>query len=266
MISFSDILYNKQSGIAKITINRPEVRNAFRPLTVDELIAAFQDAWDDDTIGVVILTGAGDKAFCSGGDQKTRGPQGYSDPSGHNKLRVPELHTIIRMIPKPVIAMVNGYAIGGGHVLQVICDLTIASDTAIFGQSGPQVGSYDAGFGTIFLSRIVGEKKAREIWYLCKQYPAEEALAMGLVNTVVPHDALLDETNRWANRILEMSPTALRVLKASFNQDTDWAYGLQAMAHASVSMFYGTEEAQEGVQSFLEKRKPDFSSFRRQGW
>ena len=259
---FIDILYDKQAGIATITINRPEVLNAFRPLTVDELIEAFRDAGEDESIGVVVLTGAGERAFCSGGDQKLRGKEGYLDDGATRPIRVPELHTAIRMAPKPVIAKVNGYAIGGGHVLHVVCDLSIASDNAIFGQAGPRVGSFDAGFGTIFLSRIVGEKKAREIWYLCKQYSAQEALGMGLVNTVVSQARLDAECQEWAERLLEMSPSALRMLKASFNQDTDWAYGLQEMAHAAVSWFYGTEEAAEGNRAFNEKRKPDFSRFR----
>ena len=263
---FTDILYDKREAIATIAINRPQMRNAFRPLTVDEMIAAFRDAWDDDGVGVVILTGAGDVAFSSGGDQKARGRGGYADGTGHTRLRVPELHAIIRMIPKPVIAMVNGYAIGGGHVLHVVCDLSIASENAIFGQTGPRGGSFDAGFGTVFLSRVVGEKKAREIWYLCRQYSAQEALDMGLVNKVVPLDRLEAECREWAARMLEMSPTALRMLKASFNQDTDWVYGLQAMAHGAVSLFYDTDEAAEGARAFLEKRQPDFSRFRRQSW
>ena len=262
----TDILYDKRAGVATVTINRPDVLNAFRPRTVDELIAAFQDAWDDDEIAVIVLTGAGDRAFCSGGDQKLRGASGYREGEAPERLRVPELHTIIRMVPKPVIAMVNGYAIGGGHVLHVVCDLSIASETAVFGQAGPRVGSFDAGFGTVFLSRIVGEKKAREIWYLCRQYSAQEALEMGLVNKVVPPDRLAAETREWADRMLEMSPTALRFLKASFNQDTDWAYGMQAMAHGAVSLFYATPEAQEGAQAFVEKRKPDFGTFRRGSW
>ena len=271
--TFTDILFEKSDGIATVTINRPEVLNAFRPRTVDELIAAFEDAGNDDAIGVVVLTGAGDRAFCSGGDQKLRGPDGYQDAEGAEgegarkaRMRVPELHTAIRMIPKPVIAMVNGYAIGGGHVLQVIYDLSIASENAVFGQAGPRVGSFDAGFGTVFLSRIVGEKKAREIWYLCLQYSAQEALDMGLVNKVVAPGQLETATREWADRLLEMSPTALRMLKASFNQDTDWVYGLQAMAHGAVSMFYNTAEAQEGAEAFREKRKPDFSPYRKQSW
>ncbi len=265
-MNYTDILYSKINGIATITINRPEVRNAFRPLTVDEMINAFQDAWDDDEIGVVILTGKGDKAFCSGGDQKIRSPKGYQSKAGNNKLKISELHTIIRMIPKPVIAAINGYAIGGGHVLHVICDLSIASENAIFGQSGPKVGSFDAGFGTAFLSQVVGEKKAREIWFLCQQYSAEEALAMGLINKIVPANELESTAISWADRILEMSPTAIRFLKASFNQSTDWAYGLQQMAHGAVHMYYETEEAQEGANAFNEKRKPNFSKFRNQTW
>jgi naphthoate synthase len=263
---FSDILYKMSDGIAWVTINRPEVRNAFRPRTIDELVLAFGKAWHDDDVGVIVLTGAGDKAFCAGGDQRVRGKGGYEDESGTPRLQVLELHRMIRMVPKPVIAMVNGYAIGGGHVLHVLCDLTIASETAIFGQAGPRVGSFDAGFGTIYLSRIVGEKKAREIWYLCRQYTAREAEQMGLVNSVVSPEELKGETERWAQEILEKSPTALRMLKASFNADTDWAYGLQAIAHGATSLFYQTEEASEGRSAFLEKRKPDFSRFRRHPW
>jgi naphthoate synthase len=265
-MQFKDIFYNKKDGIAKVTINRPEVRNAFRPRTVDEMIAAFEDAWHDDTIGVVVLTGAGDRAFCSGGDQKLRSKGGYKDESGTPRLQVLQLHRLIRMIPKPVIAMVNGYAIGGGHVLHVLCDLSIASDTAIFGQTGPKVGSFDAGFGSVFLSRIVGEKKAREIWFLCRQYSAQEALEMGLVNRVVSPDNLEEETSLWCRDLLDKSPTALRMLKASFNADTDWVYGLQAVAHGATSLFYTTEEAAEGRDAFVEKRKPDFSPFRRMPW
>ena len=265
-MTYEDILYEKGGGIATVTINRPAVRNAFRPLTVDEMIAAFQDAWEDDEVGVVILTGAGDKAFSSGGDQKVRGEDGYRDGTGRAKLRITELHAVIRMIPKPVIAAVNGFAIGGGHVLHVICDLSLASENAVFGQTGPRVGSFDAGFGTVFLARVVGEKKAREIWYLCRQYSAREALEMGLVNKIVPPRELMAEAHAWAARILEMSPTALRFLKASFNQDTDWAYGLQQMAHGAVHLFYNTDEAAEGVRAFNEKRPPDFAPFRRQSW
>ena len=265
-LTFTDILYHKGEGIAWVTINRPEVRNAFRPLTVDEMVQAVQDAWHDDDIGVVVLTGSGDKAFCAGGDQKVRGKGGYLDQAGRPRLQVLELHRTIRVVPKPVIAMVNGYALGGGHVLHLLCDLTIASETAIFGQAGPKVGSFDAGFGTILLSRIVGEKKAREIWYLCRQYTAREAEEMGLVNKVVPPDQLEEETVRWGRELLQMSPMALAMLKASFNADTDWVYGLQAIAHGATSLFYRTEEAQEGRDAFLEKRKPDFSRFRQLPW
>jgi naphthoate synthase len=265
--AFTDILYHKEKGIAKLTINRPEVRNAFRPKTIDELVQAFDDAWQDDNIGVIVLTGAGEKAFCSGGDQRIRGSGGYTDESGHIRLQVLQLHRMIRMVPKPVIAMVNGYAIGGGHVLHLLCDLSIASETAIFGQSGPRVGSFDAGFGSVYLARTVGEKKAREIWYLCRQYSAAEAERMGLVNKVVTAEQLEAETTQWAEEILEKSPTAIRMLKASFNAATDWVYGLQAIAHGATSLFYQTEEAQEGREAFLEKRKPDFSRFRqRQPW
>ena len=263
---FKDILYDKKDGIARVTINRPEVRNAFRPKTIDEMVAGFMDAWHDDSVGVVVLTGAGDKAFCSGGDQRLRGRGGYNDEARTPRLQVMEVQRIIRMIPKPVIAMVNGYAIGGGHILHILCDLSIASETAIFGQSGPKVGSFDAGFGTVYLSRIVGEKKAREIWYLCRQYSAQEALQMGLVNRVVPPQELEAETMKWCREILEKSPTALRMLKASFNADTDWVYGLQAIAHGATGLFYLTEEAQEGAKAFLEKRNPDFSRFRHMPW
>jgi len=262
-----DILYQKDVGIATVTINRPEVRNAFRPKTIDEMVSAFLDAWHDDDIGVVVLTGAGDMAFCSGGDQRLRGLGGYQDNSQElPRLQVLELHRVIRMIPKPVIAMVNGYAIGGGHVIQVLCDLSIASETAIFGQVGPKVGSFDAGFGTIYLAAIVGEKKAREIWYLCRQYSANEALDMGLINKVVPPEELHSETQQWCRELLEKSPTALRMLKSSFNAATDWAYGLEAVAHGATSLYYRTEEANEGRLAFLEKRKPDFTPYRHMPW
>ena len=261
---YTDTIYTKRSGVATVTINRPEVRNAFRPETVDEMVHAFDDAWHDDDIGVIVLTGAGDKAFCSGGDQRVRGAGGYEDAGGHARLQVLQLHRMIRTVPKPVIAMVNGYAIGGGHVLHVLCDLTIASETAIFGQSGPRVGSFDAGFGTIYLAQVVGEKRAREIWYLCRQYTALEAERMGLVNRVVAPDKLEEETMHWAAEILTKSPTAIRMLKASFNAATDWAYGLQAVAHGATSLFYRTEEAAEGRAAFLERRAPDFSRFRSQ--
>ncbi len=265
-MEYKDIFFEKSDGIATVTINRPEVRNAFRPRTIDEMIDAFKDSWSDESIGVVIMTGQGDKAFCSGGDQKQRGNGGYEDESGTPRLQVLELHRTIRAIPKPVIAAVNGYAIGGGHVLHLLCDLTIASENAIFGQTGPKVGSFDAGFGSVFLSRIVGEKKAREIWYLCRQYSAKEALDMGLINTIVPLEDLIFESRKWAQEMLEKSPTALRFLKASFNADTDWVYGMQAIAHGATSLFYQTEEAWEGRTAFLEKRPPNFSKFRHQPW
>ncbi len=265
-LDYEDIIYEKREGVAKITINRPKVMNAFRPKTIDEMVAAFQDAWHDDTTGVVVLTGAGDKAFCAGGDQRLKGPGGYRDESGAAKMQVMELHRNIRMIPKPVIAMVNGYAIGGGHVLHVLCDLSIASETAVFGQTGPKVGSFDGGFGSVFLARIVGEKKAREIWYLCRQYTAREAEQMGLVNKVVPPEELGAETMRWCDDLLKRSPTTLRMLKASFNAATDWVYGLQAVAHGANSLFYGTPEALEGSNAFLEKREPDFSPYRHMPW
>jgi 2-ketocyclohexanecarboxyl-CoA hydrolase len=265
-MELTDILYEKQNGIAKITINRPQVYNAFRARTVQELIWAFRDAWDDNTVGVVVLTGAGDKAFCTGGDQKERGSEGYGSSGGLGGgigLEVETLHSVIRNIPKPVIAAVNGYAIGGGHVLHVICDLTIASDRAIFGQIGPKVGSYDAGFGASYLARIVGEKKAREIWYLCRQYSAEEALQMGLVNKVVPHDQLMVEVEEWCNQILDKSPTAIKMLKYSFNADSANIEGISRLAMGSLAMFYGTEEAKEGLNAFVEKRPVNFRKFRK---
>ncbi|MFQ5880515.1 MAG: 1,4-dihydroxy-2-naphthoyl-CoA synthase, partial [Dehalococcoidia bacterium] len=242
-LEFRDIIYDKRDGIAKVIINRPEVLNAFRPLTIDEMIQAFEDAWQDEGIGVVVLTGAGDRAFCTGGDQKVRGEGGYRDEAGTPRLQVTRLHRLIREIPKPVIAMVNGYAIGGGHVLHILCDLTIAAETARFGQTGPRVGSFDGGFGAIYLARIVGEKKAREIWYLCRQYTAQEALEMGLVNAVVPPEHLEEETLAWCREILAKSPTALRFLKAAFNADTDYVYGLQNLAHGATNLFYTTDEA-----------------------
>ena len=259
-MKYEDIFYEKRNGVAKITINRPEVRNAFRAKTCDEMGHALQDAWDDKSVGVVVITGAGDKAFCSGGDQKERQVGGYTGTAGRPMSL--ELHRLIRTIPKPVIAMVNGYAIGGGHVLHVICDLSIASETAIFGQTGPRVGSFDAGFGSVYLARVVGEKKAREIWYLCRQYSAQEALAMGLVNTVVPPDKLEEETMAWCREILAKSPTALKALKASFNADTDHVYGIEEMATQSLQLYYGTEEAMEGRNAFVEKRPVDFSPYR----
>ncbi len=265
MPDFVDIIYLKQDGIATVSINRPWVLNAFRPRTIDEMIEAFHDAWYDESIGVVVLTGE-QGHFCTGGDQKMRGPDGYKDEEGTPRLQVRNFHRMIREIPKPVIARVDGYAIGGGHVLHVLCDLTIASDRAIFGQTGPKVGSFDAGFGAMYLARIVGEKKAREIWYLCEQYSAEEAAAMGLVNKVVPRERLAEETTLWCHKILAKSPTALRFMKFGFNADTDHGYGLQALAHGATSLFYATEEGNEGRRAFLEKRPPDFSKYRRTPW
>lgn len=261
--NYEDILYETHEGIAKITINRPEVRNAFRPKTIFELIDAFAYARDDQNIGVIVLTGAGEKAFCSGGDQKVRGHGGYVGEDQIPRLNVLDLQRLIRVIPKPVIAMVAGYAIGGGHVLHIVCDLTIAADNAIFGQTGPIVGSFDAGYGSGYLARIVGHKKAREIWYLCRQYNAQEALDMGLVNTVVPLEKLEEETVQWCREILSKSPTALRFLKAAFNADTDGLAGLQQLAGDATLLFYTTDEAKEGRDSFKEKRTPDFKQFPR---
>jgi naphthoate synthase len=260
---FSDILYHKAEGMAKITINRPQVRNAFRPQTVDQMIAALADAREDETIGVVILTGAGDLAFCSGGDQKVRGDAGYRDAGGVHRLNVLDFQRQIRTCPKPVVAMVAGYAIGGGHVLHLLCDLTIAADNAVFGQTGPRVGSFDGGWGASYLARIVGQKKAREIWFLCRQYDARAALDMGLVNTVVPLARLEEETVAWCREILANSPLAIRVLKAALNADCDGQAGLQELAGNATLLFYMTEEGQEGRDAFVQKRKPDFSKFPR---
>src|SRR5579872_464313 len=260
---YSDILYERAEGIAKVTINRPEVRNAFRPETVAELLDAFARARDDAEIGVVLLTGAGTKAFCSGGDQRIRGDAGYVGRDGVPRLNVLDLQRAIRTLPKPVIAVVAGYAIGGGHVLHLICDLTIAAENAVFGQTGPKVGSFDAGYGATYLARVVGHKKAREIWYLCRQYSAQEALEMGLVNVVVPLDKLEETAIAWAREILEKSPTALRFLKASFNADTDGLAGLQQLAGDATLLFYLSEEAQEGRDAYVQKRKPNFSKFPR---
>jgi 2-ketocyclohexanecarboxyl-CoA hydrolase len=264
-MTFNDILYDKQDGIATITINRPKVLNAFRSQTVDEMVAAFQDAWADRTIGVVILTGVGDRAFSTGGDQSGRESGGYQGKAARSDtgLDIEDLHSIIREIPKPVIAAVNGYAIGGGHVLHFLCDLTIAADTARFGQVGPRVGSVDPGFGTAYLTRVVGEKKAREIWYLCRQYSAAEAEAMGLVNKVVPAAELMNEARAWAREILDKSPTAIKIAKASFNADTDHIRGISALGMSSLALYYATEEAMEGRNAFIEKRKPDFRKYRR---
>lgn len=261
--TYEDILYEKFEGIAKITINRPEVRNAFRPKTVSEMMDAFAAAREDGEVGVVILTGAGTKAFCSGGDQRVRGHGGYVGKDEVPRLNVLDLQRQIRTLPKPVIAMVAGYAIGGGHVLHIVCDLTIAAENAVFGQTGPKVGSFDAGYGATYLARIVGHKKAREIWYLCRQYSAQEALEMGLVNTVVPLERLEEETVTWAFEMLEKSPTALRFLKAAFNADTDGLAGLQQLAGDATLLYYQSEEAKEGHHAFLERRKPDFSKYPR---
>lgn len=259
--SYTDIKYEKSNGIAKITINRPEVRNAFRPLTVQEMSHALNDARDDLEIGVIILTGEGKEAFCSGGDQRIRGDAGYVDQSGIHRLNVLDFQKQIRGCPKPVIAMVAGFAIGGGHVLHVVCDLTIAADNAIFGQVGPKVGSFDGGFGSSYLSRIIGQKKAREIWYLCRRYNAQEALDMGLVNCVVPYDKLEETTIEWCNEILQHSPLAIRCLKSAFNADCDGQTGIQELAGNATLLYYMSEEAQEGHRAFLEKRRPDFSQF-----
>jgi naphthoate synthase len=260
---YADIVYETAEGIAKITINRPEVRNAFRPTTLFELSHAFNAARDDPAIGVIILTGAGTQAFCSGGDQKIRGDDGYLDTHGVGRLNVLDLQVQIRRTPKPVIAMVAGYAIGGGHVLHVCCDLTIAADNAIFGQTGPKVGSFDGGYGSWLLAETVGLKKAREIWYLCRQYTAQQALDMGLVNTVVPLERLEEETVAWARELLERSPLALRMLKGALNAVTDGAAGMQQFAGDATLLFYMSEEAQEGRDAFKEKRRPDFARFPR---
>ena len=261
---FTDIRYDHSgTGIARITIARPEVRNAFRPETVTELIDAFRDVRDDPSIGVALLTGAGDEAFCSGGDQRVKARGGYVGSDGVARLNVLDLQRLIRSLPIPVIALVNGYAIGGGHVLHVVCDISIASENAIFGQTGPKVGSFDGGFGVGLLARSVGQKRAREIWYLCRQYDARQALAMGLVNAVVPLAELEAEGVRWADEILEKSPTAIRLLKRAFNADTDGLAGLQELAGDATMLFYETDEAQEGSRAFLEKRKPDFHRFPR---
>lgn len=262
-VEFEDIKYEKGEGIAKVTINRPEVRNAFRPKTVNEMIAAFMDAREDSDVGVVILAGEGRDAFCSGGDQKIRGEAGYKDAEGVQRLNVLDLQRLIRTLPKPVIAMVAGYAIGGGHVLHLMCDLTIAADNARFGQTGPKVGSFDGGYGSSYMARIVGQKKAREIWFLCRQYDAQQALDMGLVNHVVPYDRLEEETVQWCREILANSPMAIRCLKAAMNADCDGQAGLQELAGNTTMLFYMSEEGQEGRNAFIEKRKPDFSKFRR---
>ena len=261
---YTDILYHQWEGIARITINRPELRNAFRPRTVEELIDAFHHAHHDPAVGVIVLTGAGELAFCSGGDQKVRGTEGgYQDEQGVQHLNVLDLQMQIRRLPKPVVAMVAGYAIGGGQVLHLVCDLTIAADNARFGQTGPRVGSFDAGLGAGLLARTVGLKKAKEIWFLCRQYDARQALEMGLVNTVVPLSELETETVRWCREMLQLSPTALRLIKAGFNADTDGLAGIQELAGNATGLFYMSPEAQEGRDAFVEKRPVDFSRFPR---
>lgn len=261
---FEDILYERTiDGVAKITINRPEVRNAFRPKTVIELQEAFNLAREDSEIGVIILTGAGPDAFCSGGDQRVRGHAGYVGGDGVPRLNVLDLQKQIRGLPKPVVAMVAGYAIGGGHVLHIVCDLTIAAENARFGQTGPKVGSFDGGLGSSYLARIVGQKKAREIWYLCRQYNAQEALDMGLVNKVVPLKDLETETLQWCREMLDHSPLALRCLKSALNADCDGQMGLLDLAGNATLLYYMSEEAKEGKNAYLEKRKPEFSKFPR---
>ncbi len=259
--TFGDIRYETAEGIAKITICRPEVRNAFRPQTLNELRDAFEIARDDPTIGVIVLTGDGHEAFCSGGDQRVRGDDGYRDEHGIGRLNVLDLQIQIRRLPKPVVAMVAGYAIGGGHVLHIVCDLTIAGDNARFGQTGPKVGSFDGGFGSGLLARSVGQKKAREIWFLCRQYDAEQALAMGLINTVVPLADLEIETVAWCREMLMHSPLAMRMLKASMNAADDGLAGIQQLAGDATLLYYMTEEAQEGKQAYLDKRRPEFERF-----
>jgi naphthoate synthase len=260
---YTDIIYEQAEGMARITINRPEVRNAFRPETVIELIDAFAHARDDGAIGVILFTGAGTEAFCSGGDQRVRGTGGYVGGDKIPRLNVLDLQRLIRVIPKPVIAVVAGYAIGGGNVLATVCDLTIAAENAVFGQTGPKVGSFDAGYGSTYLARIVGHKKAREIWYLCRQYNAQQALEMGLVNTVVPLERLEDEAVQWAREILSKSPLAIRLLKAALNADTDGLAGIQQLGGDATLLYYLSDEAKEGRDAFLEKRKPDFGKFPR---
>jgi naphthoate synthase len=262
MAEFTDITYEIDNGLAWITINRPERYNSFRARTVDELVRAFKLAWGSAEVGAICLTGAGEKAFCTGGDQKQRAETGDYGPSDSGLFEVDSLHRVIRDVPKPVIAAVNGFAIGGGHVLHVLCDLTIASETAVFGQNGPRVGSFDAGFGTGYLARIVGEKRAREIWFLCRRYSAQQAYEWGLVNKVVPADQLKAEVRSWADEILQLSPTALKVLKQSFNSDTEQFAAMGQMAYSSLKLFGDTKEALEGVTAFNEKRAPDFAAFR----
>ena len=261
-MDLTDVGYEVEDGLAWITIERPERMNAFRARTVDELIHCFKRAWASGEVGVVCLTGAGDRAFCTGGDQKQRAETGDYGPSESGLFEVEYLHRLIREIPKPVIAAVNGYAIGGGHVLHVLCDLTIAADDARFGQTGPRVGSFDAGFGSAYLARVVGEKRAREIWFLCRQYDAETAERWGLVNRVVPQAELRAEVRAWADDILKLSPTALRFLKQSFNADSDHMAGIGQLAFSGLGLFLESDEAREGIEAFTEKREPDFARFR----
>ena len=262
--AYTDIIYEKSpEGLAKLTINRPEVRNAFRPLTAGELCHAIEDARHDPKVGVIILTGKGKEAFCSGGDQKIRGDAGYKDDKGVMHLNILDFQRLVRHCPKPVIAMVAGYAIGGGHVLHMLCDLTIAATNAVFGQTGPKVGSFDGGWGASYMARLIGQKKAREMWFLCRQYSAKQALHMGLVNRVVPYEKLEDETISWAKEILQHSPMAIRCLKSALNADCDGQAGLQELAGNATMLFYMTQEGQEGKNAFLQKRKPDFSRFTR---
>lgn len=262
MTDFTDITYEVENGLATITINRPERYNAFRAQTVDELVLAFKKAWVSDEVGAICLTGAGEKAFCSGGDQKQRAETGDYGPSQSGLFEVEALHRVMRDVPKPVIAAVNGIAIGGGHVLHVLADLTIAADTATFGQNGPRVGSFDAGLGSGYLARVVGEKRAREIWFMLRRLTAQEALEWGLVNKVVPADQLKAEVRTWADTILQYSPTALKVLKQSFNTDTEQFLAIGNMAYTTLKMFSESAEAKEGINAFNEKRQPDFSSYR----
>ena len=259
---FTDVVYEVDAGLAWITINRPDRYNAFRARTVDELVLAFKLAWADDEVGVVALTGAGEKALCTGGDQKQRMESGDYGPSESGLFEVDSLHRVIRDVPKPVIAAVNGFAIGGGHVLHLLCDLTISSDKAVYGQNGPRVGSFDAGFGTGLMARAIGEKRAREIWFLCRKYSPEQAEAWGLVNKVVPAGRLRDEVREWADEILKLSPTALKVLKQSFNSDTEHFSGIGQMAYSALKLFGESPEAQEGITAFNEKREPQFGQYR----
>jgi naphthoate synthase len=258
---YEEIKFDFFEGIARITIDRPRFRNAFTPDTTREMCEAMTYCRENQDICVVILTGSGDKAFCSGGDQNVKGFAGYIGKDGIPRLNILDLQKQIRSLPKPVIAMVNGYAIGGGHVLHVVCDLSIASENAVFGQTGPRVGSFDAGFGSSYLARVVGQKKAREIWFLCEQYTAQEALEMGLVNKVVPFDHLEDETVAWCQKIMQHSPLALRMIKAGLNAELDGQSGIQELAGNATMLYYMTEEAQEGKKAFLEKRKPNFKKY-----